>query len=300
MIAVFTKPRETELISWVKKAVQMAGLENQQVDVVPLDNRGYLAVRRYVNIIKDAEACIIDLDQMNTVEYTVELSSLGEGISGAVRNASRNTRIEPWLLDPRLMLVTRQTLQRNRIAKYFGDFYSSISLISGFTDELTNGLAAWLKETVKAAVPKVFISYRSAQQAFAERVVNSLRRRGAFVWFDKFNITPGDSIPEAINRGLLWCTHLVLVVDETFFDSRWAKAEVETVLYRHLSGGRGRHLFRGMLNERPLIPLFLVDPNAESIPPLLQRIRGIDCQKEDFGKAMARLWSAITTIGPRL
>ena len=117
------------------------------------------------------------------------------------------------------------------------------------------------------------------------------------MWFDEWNIMPGDSIPESINRGLGWCTHLVLVVDDGFFDSRWATAEVEAVLYRHLSG---RLRYANTWNNRALIPLFLVDPKAEAMPPLLSRIRGIDCRdSRNYSGCMQRLWVAITTVGPR-
>ena len=299
MIAIFTKPAESDFISWVKRAVALASLDNEQVEVVPLDGEGFIEVQGYVKVIKNAEACIIDLDHMDVMAYTVEMSSLGEGLSLelAQRGSAEQDRPDPSIIDPRLMLVTRRPLKAHQITEYFRGMYSAISANDGFTDEITDALVAWIKETVQATEPRVFISYRASQRAFASQVFELLKSKGALVWFDEFDIAPGDSIPEAINRGLFWCSHMILVVDETFFDSRWAKAEMESILYRHLSGRRV--FFRGRDPGRPIIPLFLVDPTSQAIPPMLQRIRGVDCRTEDLSKAMDKVWHAITTIGPR-
>jgi hypothetical protein len=205
----------------------------------------------------------------------------------------------PWHspLDSRILLVTRSSEEDKQVKDHFEDFYTRISIADGIDSNKVDQLALWIKEILATSLPKVFISHRSAQKKFAASVAQSLKERGAFVWFDEWDIMPGDSIPEAINRGLGWCTHLVLIVDDTFFESKWATAEVEAVLYRHLSGPR-RH--GKTWNDRSVIPLFLVDPDAESMPPLLSRIRGIDCRDSStIPDAMQRLWIAITAVGPR-
>ena len=169
----------------------------------------------------------------------------------------------PWHspLDSRILLVTRSPEEDEEVKDYFHDFYTRISIADGIDSNKVDQLALWIKEALATSLPKVFISYRSAQKKFAASVAQSLKERGAFVWFDEWDIMPGDSIPEAINRGLGWCTHLVLIVDDTFFESKWTTAEVEAVLYRHLSGPR--HLTnKPTWNDRSVIPLFLVDPDA--------------------------------------
>lgn len=96
-----------------------------------------------------------------------------------------------------------------RIEENFGVYYTTISIEHGFTSANSEHLAAWLRETIATAAPRIFVSYRSTQSTLAQTIAEGLRQRGAAVWFDLWDIQPGDSIPKEINRGLGWCTHLV-------------------------------------------------------------------------------------------
>ena len=49
---------------------------------------------------------------------------------------------------------------------------------------------------------KVFISYSHVDTAWANSFAAALRERGVPVWFDKFEITPGESLREALESGL--------------------------------------------------------------------------------------------------
>lgn len=293
MIAIFTDQSDTEFVGWVKTAARSAGVSDLDITVVALDRDG-LRTREYAKTIREMQACVVDMDKMDILGYAAELGSLGEGLFYMV--GVREDQYGSSSLDARLMLVTRQSLKDHRVIRYFGDYCSSISLENGITPELTKGLADWIHDTVASTVPRVFVSYRSAQYAYAQQLADSLVRKGASIWFDQLHIAPGDSIPTEVNRGLGWCTHLIMIVDATFFDSKWTHAEVEVVLHRHLSG---RYLFRMQDNPRPLIPLFLVDPASASMPPMLQRLHGIDCRGKSVDEVVDQLWNAISLVGPR-
>ena len=94
-----------------------------------------------------------------------------------------------------------------------------------------------------------------------------LRKDGLKVWFDKWVLKPGDSIPAKIEEGLEHSTFGFRISDLGFaqpgmpanaFGSDWAQLEAGT--YR-----RGNLPFRGPLNqERRFIPLRLDD--AERFP----------------------------------
>ena len=293
LIAVFANPEDTELVDWVRLAASRAGVGDNALLFIEVKQQGIRA-RGYGALIRRIAASIIDVRHKGLFGMSARLGSLAAEVERELHDEDWDG---PWRspLDSRILLVTRSSEEDEEVKHYFDDFYTRISIADGIDSNKGDQLALWIKETLATSLPKVFISHRSAQKKFAASVAQSLKERGAFVWFDEWDIMPGDSIPEAINRGLGWCTHLVLIVDDTFFESKWATAEVEAVLYRHLSGPR-----RKTWNDRSVIPLFLVDPDAESMPPLLSRIRGIDCRDSStIPDAMQRLWIAITAVGPR-
>jgi hypothetical protein len=120
------------------------------------------------------------------------------------------------------------------------------------------------------------------------RVAESPKRRGADVWFDDWNIRPGDSTPERINRGLSWCTQMVLVIDDTFFESRWTREELESMQWKYLAWW-GRFTYTKDL-VRPIIPLFLTDPRSTEIPPMLQKIKELASRQSFVCTRRPREW----------
>jgi len=294
MIGIFTKRTNTELISLVEDAGARIGLGPKEYEVIELSREGVRARDHALEIAK-MDACIVDIDVRGPFYYAMEVGSLGEGVEETLDMMSDRSP-HPSRLDSKLLLVTKGRVDSHQVLERLGSHYSSLSLAAGIDDQLINALSSWIQTTLEKAQPKIFISYRSAKKEFARTLSVALKGHGALVWFDEWKILPGDSIPHAVNRGLAWCTHLVLVVDDTFFDSRWTEAEVDSMLFSHLSG---RRRFRMHPNERPLIPLFLVDPAEAKMPPMLARIRGIDCREEAAENVANRLWNAVTTIGPR-
>lgn len=294
MIGIFTEPANTQLIGLVRDACNRIGLSSKNIMIIELDQEG-VSAREHAFDIAKLDACIVDVDVRDSFYYALEVGSIGEGVEYTLANMSSDRSVRSHL-DSKLLLITKKEISTHDTLSRLGDHYSSLSLSAGVDAKLIDALASWLRSTLEKTQPKLFISYRTPEKQFAETISKELERLGAAVWFDEWKVLPGDSIPEAINHGLAWCTHLVLVVDDTFFESRWTNAEVESVLYRHLSG---RYRFRMYANSRPLIPLFLVDPTEAKMPPILARIRGIDCRKEKVQDVAARLWTAVTTIGPR-
>ncbi len=298
VIGFLANPSDEDVIGIVRRAAMLAAPE-VEFRVANLESRPdsrALESREFLSEISSMDACVIDGDIMNIIAYSAELGSLAGGM---VHFAGRWGRDEQAIsdLDRRVSLLTRKSRAKSPLFRYFGDYYTIFSLRDIPASEQVTVISQWFRDTLNHSAPKIFVSYRSARKEYATAIANSLRRRGGIVWFDEISIQPGDSIPEAINRGLGWCTHMVLIVDETFFDSEWTKAEYESVLYRHLSG-RHRGPW-GPTAERAIIPLFLVDPTEPSMPPMLQRIRGIDCRQRDIDSVADLLWGAISVVGPK-
>jgi hypothetical protein len=296
IITVFAAPTDEELLRIIRSAVSHANIQ-AHVELLPLLSTAdpLSNHRQYSEMIFNSDACIIDVDVMHIIEYAVEFGSLGESLDSLTGGKGPGHGYNPSpavsRLDSKVLLVTRKPAGHSDVIGWFGKFYSVMWLLEENDDAIRDGLSNWMLETIASGVPKVFISYRASQYHFASRVADSLKRRGAEVWFDGWNIRPGDSIPERINRGLSWCTQMVLVIDDTFFESRWTREELESMQWKYLAWW-GRYNYTEDL-VRPIIPLFLTDPRSTEMPPMLQKIRGIDCRNTSFVSAMNQLWSAI-------
>jgi small GTP-binding protein len=94
----------------------------------------------------------------------------------------------------------------------------------------------------------VFLSHSSKDKAVVRPLAERLRRDGLRVWFDEWELKPGDNIPSKIEEGLEHSRVLVLCMSAHAFGSDWA--QLESYTFR----------FRDPLNkERRFIPLHLDD-----------------------------------------
>lgn len=94
----------------------------------------------------------------------------------------------------------------------------------------------------------IFLSYSSKDKAVVRDIAERLKADGVKVWFDEWEIKPGDSIPAKIEEGLEQSRVLVFCMSNNTFGSDWARLESNT--FR----------FRDPLNkERRFIPLRLDD-----------------------------------------
>ena len=124
----------------------------------------------------------------------------------------------------------------------------------------------------------VFLSHSSKDKAVVRLIAERLRADGLRVWFDEWEIKPGDSIPAKIEEGLERSRVLVLCMSANAFGSDWSQLE------------SGTFRFRDPLNkERRFIPLRLDDaPIKGSLAQFLY----IDWCQEDRESAYAKLLEA--------
>lgn len=98
----------------------------------------------------------------------------------------------------------------------------------------------------------VFLSYSSKDISTVHALAESLKRDGLRVWFDKWEIQPGDSIPLKIQHGLEKSHILVMCMSPAYFESEWGALEHHTLLFRDPTN-----------KNRRLIPLLI----ENCIPP---------------------------------
>src|SRR5689334_5456261 len=96
----------------------------------------------------------------------------------------------------------------------------------------------------------VFISHSAKDKDAARDLAERLKSDGLHVWFDEWEIKPGDMIGLKIQRGLEQSRTLLLIMSANASESEWVTFESQTVLFNDPTN-----------QQRRLIPLRL--DNAE-------------------------------------
>ena len=124
----------------------------------------------------------------------------------------------------------------------------------------------------------LFLSHSSKDKTVVRAVAEQLRGDGLKVWFDEWEIQPGDNIPYKIDEGLERSRVLVLCMSANAFGSDWA--QLESYTFR----------FRDLLNkDRRFIPLRLDDaPIKGSLAQFLY----IDWQSKNRTESYRKLLEA--------
>ncbi len=121
----------------------------------------------------------------------------------------------------------------------------------------------------------VFLSHSAKDKAVVREVAERLQRDGLKVWFDEWEIKPGESIPSKIEHGLEHSRVLVLCMSAHAFGSDWAQLEA------------GTFRFRDPLNkDRRFIPLRI---DEARIKGSLAKFLYIDWLQEDHEQQYLRL-----------
>ncbi|ANZ41723.1 hypothetical protein BBK82_43040 [Lentzea guizhouensis] len=130
----------------------------------------------------------------------------------------------------------------------------------------------------------VFVSYASADEAFAERVARAVEadRSGPPLraFYAPWVIGPGADIAASLESGLQRSRFVALVISPEALGSPWVRQERFTAIWRDPAASRAS-----------LIPLLRRD---SEVPDLLGRLRHIDFRADsDFAAGMAELIAAV-------
>jgi hypothetical protein len=130
---------------------------------------------------------------------------------------------------------------------------------------------------------QAFISYNHKDNVFSQQVTDDLRDAGIPVWKAPESIQPGESWVEAIERGLVTSTHLVLLMSPAAVESWWVNWEFNTAMALHARG------------QIEILPLDYLPCN----PPLrwqgFQALRGI---RDDYEATISKLIKQIQATPP--
>ena len=129
-----------------------------------------------------------------------------------------------------------------------------------------------------------FMSHNKADKATARLIASALVETGINVWFDEWNLKPGDSIIGGIEGGLADCDVFVLIWSEDARHSNWVGTELRAAINRRVHDKELR-LVPVFVDETPL-PVLIAEYkgfNLSSIPSLrhiAQEISGVTNLKD--------------------
>jgi len=138
---------------------------------------------------------------------------------------------------------------------------------------------------------RVFLSHSSQDVKESGKIAVMLVAAGIGVWFDDWEIAPGDSIIKRMNAGLANADIALLLWSSNAADSPWVKAEIETMIYQFV-GGSGKKTIIVKLDDTPLPPLLqtlkhlcLTGNSEEDYREIVHAVTG-EKPREDYAQAL--------------
>lgn len=130
----------------------------------------------------------------------------------------------------------------------------------------------------------VFVSYNKADRQLAQLLAIGLVGRGVSVWFDEWEIRPGDSITGGIEQGLAAADTLALMWSNNAARSKWVGTELRAYLTRRVADESLR-IIPIMLDDTPL-PILVADYRGfdaktdQSLDEIAHQVSGVQPDKE--------------------
>lgn len=78
----------------------------------------------------------------------------------------------------------------------------------------------------------IFLSHQSQNKAEIEELIPYLNAEGLPIWFDKYNIDYGESIVDAVQKGIKSSVAVIFWITDEFLQSNWCKREMSSFLSR--------------------------------------------------------------------
>ncbi len=135
---------------------------------------------------------------------------------------------------------------------------------------------------------EVFLSHSSQDRAFAERLVDVLRRHGIPVWYSRTDIRGSQQWHDEIGRALQRCEWFIVVLSPDAVDSMWVRRELVYCLQENRFEGR-------------IAPLLHRSCDYRKLSWTLPQIQMIDFTGEfDVGcRELLRIWDVGYLRAPR-
>lgn len=127
----------------------------------------------------------------------------------------------------------------------------------------------------------VFLVHSSKDKPVVDKVFNELQTQELRVWYDRYEIQPGDSISDKINDGLEKSDMGVLFLSKNLLESVWGRNEVNYFFQKRMN-----------TDSKTFVPLNL-DLESDEKPPLLQDYNHINITDPE---AISKLTQALRSV----
>lgn len=85
-------------------------------------------------------------------------------------------------------------------------------------------------------VPYAFFCHADKDAAVSEPLVRDLVKAGVEVWYDEWEIRPGDSLRRKIDAGIEAATHFLVLLTPASLQSEWVQTELDAGMVKRISG----------------------------------------------------------------
>jgi len=118
----------------------------------------------------------------------------------------------------------------------------------------------------------VFLCHASEDKAtFVRPLAEALTECGLRVWYDEYELRPGDSLREKIDHGISNSRQGIVVVSPRFFERRWTSWELNGLLQWHLAS-----------EHRVILPIWL-NVSAEQVRRFSPSLADVVAVRADIG-----------------
>jgi hypothetical protein len=129
----------------------------------------------------------------------------------------------------------------------------------------------------------VFLSHSTKDREFAVRLATDLANTGIRVWLDEWDIQPGESFAEAIEKAIKTSRFILIVMSPDYFQSSWTQQEWRYALASEVEGEHIR-----------VIPILYRDCD---IPPMLRTKVWVDFRDQtQYQTVLERLVRDLFTL----
>jgi hypothetical protein len=135
-----------------------------------------------------------------------------------------------------------------------GDAHVLGAYYLAFTDYYHRGVAVELGAVPRTDV-RAFVSHSSRDKASARRIADALQAEAIKVWLDERQLRVGDSLWDAIGRGIASADFLLLLISPESVQSQWVRRELNAGLATEMTANR--KIVLPVLIEPTEVPVFL-------------------------------------------
>ena len=133
--------------------------------------------------------------------------------------------------------------------------------------------------------PRVFLSHSKRDKAIIEKIANDLRSAHVDVWYDEWEIPPGDSFRRQITNGIDGSDLFFVYLTDSSAKSYWVQHELDTAFIKQANSGRN------------VLALFVdSDHTRQQLPIDIQAIHSPVFNDDDylrpFSQLISRAWES--------